>query len=126
MRVVESRTVAIRKMKTRRMREAAGSRRWVLLVLAALICQQRKRKPKPQERKICRTRACRTSALKAFTQVSEGKFQGARLFAAYSNPRHPDSKIISIRLPLFLRQTAFSSEGGQQRRLPKGENHHEI
>jgi hypothetical protein len=27
---------------------------------------------------------------------------------------------LSIRLPLFLRQTAFSSEGGHQRRLPKG------
>jgi len=39
MRVVERRTIAIRKMKTRRMREAAGSRRWVVLVLAALICQ---------------------------------------------------------------------------------------
>jgi len=29
MRCIESKTIAIRKMRTRRMREAAGSRRWV-------------------------------------------------------------------------------------------------
>ena len=38
MRVVERRTIAIRKMKARRMREAADSRRWVPLVLVAFIC----------------------------------------------------------------------------------------
>jgi hypothetical protein len=30
--------IAMRKMKTRMMREAAGSMRWMVLVLATLIC----------------------------------------------------------------------------------------